>query len=527
MKKVIIIFACVIGVLIAGIGSMFVFQLCPPQGPWPMPPWCKTPRIAIGERTIATFFVSVPYNTPSEDIILLAIEGREPIKMNKLNEISWQVDVPVKGGDKISYKYLRNTQDSYSSTQNIIITKRNQKIYDGVSGWSDLPFIPNFPKNFVMAVSPMDTWGRNYNFNWFEDTRKNIESCFERIRKIKSKEVYVYDFYMAVFDNETADWTTDINYQIKPDVFENDFRDEAMTQEDLNKLASTAHEKGMKIGWRASLTFVNIGKYIGVEDIAAEVEKDRKKFVSTKRDEKWIKDFFAKWQSLMLDRAEALNKAGFDIMIITPSWHTPRFHPNEELANDLWKDLIKSVKQKFNGKVGIVVDRYGYLNEKVDNEDWSKYDYYKEADLVYYFIYYLPGKYKVNDNPSIAEMKEGFDKFFDDLENIAKKDNIKLSLMVGIQSFENSVNYEGFIEFYDFKNPKVKAVKKDWQHQADVFEAILQALEGRTAFEKITFIGYWWDDAMDPDVKPRISISISFRNKPAEGVFEKWAFSMK
>jgi len=214
-------------------------------------------------------------------------------------------------------------------------------------------------------------------------------------------------------------------------------------------------------------------------------------------------------------------------MIITPSWHNPTFIGHEELANKLWKDLIKEVKNKFRGKVGVVVDRYGFMQKEKSVEDWSKYDYYKEADLVYYFVYYLPGKYKVNDNPSIVEMKEGFDKFFDDLENIAKKDNIKLSLMVGIQSFENSVNYEGFIEFYDFKNPKVKAVKKDWQHQADVFEAILRALEGRTAFEKIIFLGYWWDDAMDPDVNPRISISISFRNKPAEGVFEKWAASIK
>jgi len=300
MKRL-IIFVCVIGALIAGMFSMFVFQLCPPQGPWPTPPWCEAPGIAVGEQTTATFFVSIPYNTPPEDTILLAIEGKNPIKMNKLNEISWEVDIPVKGGDEISYKYLRNTEDSYSSTQMITITKRNQKIYDGVSGWSDLPFTPNFPKNFVMAVYPADTWGRNYNFNWFEDTRKNIESCFERIKNIKSSEVYVNDFYMAVFDNESADWTTDINYQIKPEIFENDFRDEAMTQDDLNKLANTAHKNGMKVAWRTSFHMVNIGKYIDAEDIGEEVAKDWEKFSKARRSEEWVKDFFAKWKSLMLE----------------------------------------------------------------------------------------------------------------------------------------------------------------------------------------------------------------------------------
>ncbi|RLJ09079.1 MAG: hypothetical protein DRP15_04245, partial [Candidatus Aenigmatarchaeota archaeon] len=399
-------------------------------------------------------------------------------------------------------------------------------IYDGVSGWNDMPFTPHFSEDFAIGVYMADTWGANYNFNWFENTRKNIESSFERLKNIGSDEVYVNDFYMTVFDNESADWTIDTDYHIEPEIFANDFRDEAMTQDDLNRLANTAHKNGMKIGWRTSFHMVNIGKYIGVKDIAEEVEKDWERFTSVERTEEWIKDFFTKWKSLMLDRAEALNKAGFDIMIVTPGWHNPRFHPHEELANTLWKDLIIAVKKKFNGKVGVIVDRYGYLNKKTDSEDWSKYDFYKEADLVYYFVYYLPGKYKVKDNPSVAEIKQGFDRYFDDLEKLAEEDNINLSLMVGIQSFENSVNHEGFIEFYDFTNPKVKSVKKDWQHQADVFEAILQSLEDRN-FNKVIFIGYWWDDAMDPEVKPLISLAMSFRNKPAEGVFEKWAKSIK
>lgn len=528
MKKVIIIFVCVIGMFIVGVSLMFIFQLCPPQGgPWPMPPWCEAPEIATGEQTTATFWVSVPYNTPQTDLILLAIDGKEPVQMNKINEVSWTVDITVKGGDRIKYKYLRNSESSYSLEKTVKILKKNQKIYDGVSGWSDLAFTPNFPKNFVMAVYPADTWGRNYNFNWFEDTRKNIESCFERIGDIKSSEVYVNDFYMAVFDNETADWTTDINYQIKPDIFENDYRDEAMTQDDLNKLADTAHKNGTKVAWRTNFTFVNIGKYIGAEDIGKEVARDWEKFSKARRSEEWVKKFFVKWRSLMLNRAEALNKAGFDIMILTPGWHNPTFIGHEELANKLWKGLIKEVKNKFRGKVGVVVDRYGFIQKEKGVEDWSKYDYYKDADIIYYYIFYLPSKYKVNDNPSIDEMKNGFKRYFDDLEKIAKAENINLSLVFGIASFENAINYQGFVEALDPDNPKVKAIKKDWQHQADAYEAILQSLEGRENIERVVSFGYWWDDAMDPKVKPRISITQSFRNKPAEGVFKKWAGSIK
>lgn len=38
--------SCVVAVLAlgglcaAGVGVMFISDLCPPQGPWPMPPWC-------------------------------------------------------------------------------------------------------------------------------------------------------------------------------------------------------------------------------------------------------------------------------------------------------------------------------------------------------------------------------------------------------------------------------------------------------------------------------------------------------
>lgn len=39
MKKGRII-AIVMGVIVLGIISLFVFKLCPPSGPWPMPPWC-------------------------------------------------------------------------------------------------------------------------------------------------------------------------------------------------------------------------------------------------------------------------------------------------------------------------------------------------------------------------------------------------------------------------------------------------------------------------------------------------------
>ncbi|NCB41500.1 MAG: hypothetical protein EOM59_02660 [Clostridia bacterium] len=45
MRKKVLILLSVIVMLIIAIALMFIFKICPPEGPWPMPPWCveKTP----------------------------------------------------------------------------------------------------------------------------------------------------------------------------------------------------------------------------------------------------------------------------------------------------------------------------------------------------------------------------------------------------------------------------------------------------------------------------------------------------
>jgi len=46
-KKSLIILAGVVGLFVVGSGTMFLFNVCPPQGPWPMPPWCGESAFVI------------------------------------------------------------------------------------------------------------------------------------------------------------------------------------------------------------------------------------------------------------------------------------------------------------------------------------------------------------------------------------------------------------------------------------------------------------------------------------------------
>ena len=59
IKKMGIYLGAVIGVILLALILMWVFDICPPEGPWPIPPWCpgstyKLPTIGGAEETVPT-----------------------------------------------------------------------------------------------------------------------------------------------------------------------------------------------------------------------------------------------------------------------------------------------------------------------------------------------------------------------------------------------------------------------------------------------------------------------------------------
>ena len=129
-----------------------------------------------------------------------------------------------------------------------------------------------------------------------------------------------------------------LNYEIVDEIFSNDMRDESMTFEDMQKLVTIAHQKGLKIGLKHNIAFVDIGKYIGSKDIQKEVDEDHKNFNSL-HSEEWINDYFDKWEKRLVEKAILAQETGFDIFSIYPNWMQPTFTGNEELANQRKKQL--------------------------------------------------------------------------------------------------------------------------------------------------------------------------------------------
>lgn len=367
----------------------------------------------------------------------------------------------------------------------------------------------------IKAVNMSDTWGRNYNMNMIESTRQNIESSFSRVKELGASEVYVHDFDRAIFE-DGADFTT-TNYKISDETFFNDMRDESMTESDVKNLVENAHEKGLKIGIKRNMSFVDIGKYIsaGISgEIQSSVEADYKKFNSL-HTKQWIKDYFEKWTVRMVEKAIIYQKYGVDIMSITPTWMGPTFAGEELLVNELQKKLITDVRKVFSGKVYVELSLYGFFEDKDGKEDWTKYDYYKESDIAEIRVYDLLEHYRKGN------IEKEIPRYLVDINAIAEKKGIKISVFFAPSSYVDSMKY-GPLEVLDYRSEVVKNTISDFDYQSKVFEIFFNTLPLLNNIERVNVASFPWDDALDPQVKPKLSVASTFRNKPAESIVREW-----
>ena len=429
MKKIFLVVLSIVIFVVLIVGLMFALNICPPRGPWPMPPWCRA--------------------------------------------------------DFTRYEYEVDVTPAVLSQ--------------------------------IKAVNMYDTWGRNYNMGMIETTQTNIESSFDRVQRLGAEEVYVHDFDRVIYEGETDYQST--KYKLVDETFWNDFRDQSISRDDLKKIADAAHARGMKLGVKRNLAFVNIGKFIlsGISGkITEDVSRDYAEF-NRDHSEAWIRDYFSKWQARMVEKAQMYQAVGVDIMNISPTFQAPTFAGHEELANNLWKDLIMAVKSVFKGQVAVDLNVYGLVDGNNGAENWQKYDYYRNADIVEVKVYKILEKYqdKLGQNDEI--MKQKIEMMVSDLDAKARDRGVKISVFYAPSSYENGV-FAGPVEFLDIKNPSIMGLNKDYDEQVLAFNYFFDAVKDKKNIVRINAGNFAWDDAIDPEVRPKISVSAGFRNKPAEQV---------
>jgi hypothetical protein len=479
----------------------------------------KTPN---GQPAKMTFWVTIPYNAPA-DKLLLSIEGKEPMEMEKINNTSFQKIINTTTGEMLKYRYLRNDDKSFSSQKELKLKALDKKVYDYVNSWSDLPTTEYLGKNILPLITTEDTWTINYNMNLFEDTRRNLDSMFARIASIGGKEVMVFSFIDFIGDNKEG-----ITLQETPSPYKQ-WRDAAIKPSEMKDIARVAKKYNLKpiIAYNVGADYTKytnvslIGRFTGGQAGSGSGGNKAEQQAGDDfgRDEpktkEWLDSEFSQLQEILVRWAVSAEEAGIYAIDITPEYRMPTANPFYDYADAKFSEIIKAMRGVYSGKIYVTnFNNYGGL--RLD----PRPKYINDADAL---ILHLP-LLSVREGASIAEMRASWTKILDKVEIDFADYKNPIYLAENVGSYKGANNGRGGMEWGDFTEVVQAGYKRDWQGQADAIEALFQAFAGRTKFVGIgPGAKFAWDDLMAPDyASPRNDLTSNIRNKPAEAVWKKW-----
>lgn len=469
----------------------------------------KLDKAPKGKPAKITFWVTIPYNTPATDKILLAINSHEPVEMERFNATSFQTEISAITGDVLKYRYLRNSDKSVSDNKEYVVKSFEKTFYDYITDWSDLK-MPRISKDLFPGVETYDTWSINYNMQFFEDTRKNLDSTMARIKAMGGKEIGIYSFIDMAGDKEnfTVTETASPYYH---------WRDAAITESEMKTIVKKAKAHGLK-----TLIFYNIGadynKYYDVSPLgrftggqagsgiggnAAEERAGADFGRYEPKTKEWLDRYFGQLQNVLVEWAKRAESAGIDAFNINPHYRPPTTAPLDEYADTKWREIIAVIREVYRGKV------------------------YSDGNPAYRDVVdglYVYTKITVRPNAAIAEMRDAWRKELRLIEAKFAGYDKSVFVMVALTSYDGALSGKPAMEFLDYVEVETAGYKRDWQGQADGYEAFFQALA-----EGFRFAGFGtrflsWDDMMGPEYIPsRYSdLASNIRNKPAEAVWKKW-----
>ncbi|MFA6364874.1 MAG: hypothetical protein WCW78_00530 [Candidatus Paceibacterota bacterium] len=476
----------------------------------------KREKVKMGTPTVVQFWVGIPESTSPSDIVYFVPEGKSQLAMKKVGDTSYEVDIPAMIGEEFSYRYRRDEQESFSDIKNIKIGILGEDVFDAVSAWSDDKKISRIATSTRIIVNTMDTWTINYNFNFFEDTRNNIESTMVRAKALGANELGVFSF-IEVLGNKDSFTLQGVDTPFKY------MRDAAISAGDMKKLAKLGKEYGLDIVIHYN-TEADYTKYFNVKDFriigagvggaAAHGRAAKELGIDEPKSKEWIDMWFDGLEPVLLMWAKNAEVAGIYGIDITPQYMVPKFAPQEAYADTRYKEIIGEMRKVYKGK--IVASSFGWFGGITDR---NKATYINDVDALYVPLPPL----KVREGASLAEMRAIYTKNVIALQSEFNAYPKGINLIIAQASYKGAINGVPSFEYNDFAEARAKGHVADWQAQADSYDAALSVLSRSTFFKGIGTSGYWFDDFMDPNyADPLISMHPSIRNKPAEAVWKKW-----
>ncbi len=491
MKKLIGAFVVVVGILVISVGIMFAFQICPPEGPWPTPPWCEKQE---GEGEI---FVSVPFWTEGE-VYIGTEDNPKMILMEKINEVSYftnQGDLISKNG---TYFYTRGSWDTCEIQVPRIY--RGKSVKDAVLGWADLTG-PSLSSDFQRGVVFGGMFWPDHNFPLINKNYEVLQEFGVQYIAVVPN-WFVFPDYRGMdirpFYRHDGEFPNDTNW-ITP----------TLTDEELTDIVKGAQEKGIKVVLKPHLDPIDFGMP-GHEARGAFHPED------------WDV-WFEKYTDFILHYAKLSEELGIEILIIGTELDTATMEALDDYgappdATERWRKMIGQIRQVYSGFL-----TYSVACEE-GGEGPSNIKFWDDLDFIGFEPYF--GLTEKN-NPSIEEMKEAFDRAFDQYAKPLYEKYGKPVLLteVNVYSFDG-VNRDpiGLAVREQYPGPdSIENLPVDHQEQADYYEAFFQSVTERDWIKGC----YWWGWYLDTTIEKADSWLKEdpydpFVRKRAGQVLKKW-----
>jgi len=510
IKKPTIIFTGLICLVVVGLTLMFIFQLCPPQGPWPMPPWCGEgeliPYFSTGK---VLFIVHVPECTPPGEPVCLTINKGTHYVMDYNGSNTWVKELNLRAWNYNTYWFSRaclgyesgevidmnETYEEWSKKHKLVVNKPFIIVNHTIKEWRWLPCNINVSLNFsdrpsfkprpvfMKGVSIIDYWWNEFGISEYNITKNTA-------RKVSELGDYVNIFSVYTINFNDYGISLQKNREISY----------AYTEENISYEIREYKKAGLK---------VNLLNTVWQSIPSEEYYKNR-------TDEWWdrynnvVHEYLTSIARLAQREGAEMMQVGYgsDSLLAFATWA-----PHPKKVEKAWLDTIKEVKQIFDGKLiytyvfcGRRDDPVYYFSDVLD-------PILKEVD--YIGVSWWRG-FTDNTNASLEELIDAINNEFDKvLKPLYDKYKKPIILIPAIPSAKG-----GYSGYYLAENETISPwlppdeVPNDLEGQAIFYEALMRVVANKTWIAGVMPWGYWRVDLVDK--------SSNIRGKPAEEVLKDW-----
>src|SRR3989338_7376067 len=279
-KKIIFI---VLGILVALLALMAVFKICPPQGPWPLPPWCgkggyqiRIPKISIPEFQTSTDISERQTSAKQEKTIFVAE------KINITDAIVVPTDL-----SKIAYpNFYKNPATANVTIENpyCAITKETLAYPVSYLGNHELPRVDGapLPSGITRIGGIKDTWIPEPNKNrgchsvGYAAMKEAYEKTLQRVKAVGAEKITFTNYvHFSNFQNAKIDG---------PDKA-------AVSEKDLRFVVAKAREQNLEI-----ILYLNLAP--------------GKETVSDIPSASWLSSLIHNWEPFVLHQAKIAERTG-------------------------------------------------------------------------------------------------------------------------------------------------------------------------------------------------------------------------